>query len=858
MSEQENTQKNMEVWSVNDILTNYPTLGIPHFQRGSVWSDENIAALLESLYFDTPCGSIVLWPNDQQENGKLFPMKKTKNGASSSRIFDKLVIDGQQRIRSLYSVFAGETEYHNDPVDDGSDSSESPGNDGEEGAAVPYVWAINLFAALSQEQKDLHIRAKNQPRYRNLFAKVQDPETKKDKSQVYPYQYDFFPLKYIGKTDFNICFADEVPKKPCIFVDVDVSDPKAKNELRKRIKDTLIDKVLPSLTKLKTRNAFAVYLLSEDSKLEDVIHTFIRINSGGRPVQSEEKAFSRLVQLCPCEIEPNGSKLNGTADYVKNIFNSIQELEGHSVNQSEDNDYLQRLQERQFGFRLFIRVFILAMNYHTGKAIGTTGLSFSVIQEEARQLTGGSEEERGKNILSLRELWEITSRIVIAVRRLLMDQLKLDTLAFLPDSRSLLPVFMLLIKHPDFMTGEGKYYEIKDDYKMHFAYILLTVLLAATGENEGEIMKLTTLLREVPLTGEKTLQLLVAGELLNSGLENFAESMERCKNLEEKWRKIVTAAAEIGKENGRLQYANSLTNRYVLLLYALERRQGVCDFYGASLPKWDTCPQEKHLDETNRWRRYEKYDDSLLISEKSFPEKQHIVPYSAFRHSYGGKGRVVNSPANNIGNITYISQDQNRESLGCRWLWLSGLDEKLKKGHLISPKAVMQFYAIGEKDGDQCDPSEIDKSRVQKVENGHNNFALLPDKDKHYEAWLKVRRERIAEEFSTWCRELKDSADKTKFVKIVPHEKAIFIGKDERAVDCAFLPQLWSSNIEPGLKQLVSWFAWNAGTAISKNTLTIRPNKEEKKTVSIDLKNAENALARLRELFPDWKEIKNV
>ena len=31
-------------WSVNDILANYEKLGIPHFQRGSVWGDENIAA----------------------------------------------------------------------------------------------------------------------------------------------------------------------------------------------------------------------------------------------------------------------------------------------------------------------------------------------------------------------------------------------------------------------------------------------------------------------------------------------------------------------------------------------------------------------------------------------------------------------------------------------------------------------------------------------------------------------------------------------------------------------------------------------------------------------------------------------
>ena len=83
-------------WSVQDILNNYGKLGIPHFQRGSVWGDENIAALLESLYYNTPCGTIVLWPNTAQENGKSLKEEEK---------FTHLIIDGQQRTRSLYSVF---------------------------------------------------------------------------------------------------------------------------------------------------------------------------------------------------------------------------------------------------------------------------------------------------------------------------------------------------------------------------------------------------------------------------------------------------------------------------------------------------------------------------------------------------------------------------------------------------------------------------------------------------------------------------------------------------------------------------------------------------------------------------------
>jgi len=45
---------------VKDLIGFYGVMGIPHFQRGLVWSDENTSLLLESLYFDTPCGTIIL------------------------------------------------------------------------------------------------------------------------------------------------------------------------------------------------------------------------------------------------------------------------------------------------------------------------------------------------------------------------------------------------------------------------------------------------------------------------------------------------------------------------------------------------------------------------------------------------------------------------------------------------------------------------------------------------------------------------------------------------------------------------------------------------------------------------------
>ena len=60
-------QDGMRTVSIEHILNNYQYLGVPHFQRGSVWTHENVSALLESLYHGTPCGSIVLWARGRHQ-----------------------------------------------------------------------------------------------------------------------------------------------------------------------------------------------------------------------------------------------------------------------------------------------------------------------------------------------------------------------------------------------------------------------------------------------------------------------------------------------------------------------------------------------------------------------------------------------------------------------------------------------------------------------------------------------------------------------------------------------------------------------------------------------------------------------
>jgi hypothetical protein len=78
--------------SVADMIEAYEHWGVPHFQRGSVWGPSNVAALLESLYYDTPCGTIILWrPENIDQHGVPFVEANTMS---------HLIVDGQQPLLS--------------------------------------------------------------------------------------------------------------------------------------------------------------------------------------------------------------------------------------------------------------------------------------------------------------------------------------------------------------------------------------------------------------------------------------------------------------------------------------------------------------------------------------------------------------------------------------------------------------------------------------------------------------------------------------------------------------------------------------------------------------------------------------
>ena len=78
------------------------TMLLPEFQRGYVWNRDQVRGLMKSVYRQFPVGALLVWETevtaDQTRGGGVF-------AASGGQ--KRLLLDGQQRVTSLYGVIRG-------------------------------------------------------------------------------------------------------------------------------------------------------------------------------------------------------------------------------------------------------------------------------------------------------------------------------------------------------------------------------------------------------------------------------------------------------------------------------------------------------------------------------------------------------------------------------------------------------------------------------------------------------------------------------------------------------------------------------------------------------------------------------
>jgi hypothetical protein len=78
------------------------TIGLPDIQRPFVWKNTKVRDLIDSMYRGYPVGYLLFWENAYGGDGKVIgPDRKQKTA-------NLLIVDGQQRLTSLYAVIRGE------------------------------------------------------------------------------------------------------------------------------------------------------------------------------------------------------------------------------------------------------------------------------------------------------------------------------------------------------------------------------------------------------------------------------------------------------------------------------------------------------------------------------------------------------------------------------------------------------------------------------------------------------------------------------------------------------------------------------------------------------------------------------
>jgi hypothetical protein len=84
-------------------------IGLPDIQRPFVWSNAKVRDLFDSMYRGFPVGYLLFWANQAVKG-----VKQIGTGDKQHHVPALLIVDGQQRLTSLYAVFRGKKVFDED------------------------------------------------------------------------------------------------------------------------------------------------------------------------------------------------------------------------------------------------------------------------------------------------------------------------------------------------------------------------------------------------------------------------------------------------------------------------------------------------------------------------------------------------------------------------------------------------------------------------------------------------------------------------------------------------------------------------------------------------------------------------
>ncbi len=215
---------------------------LPSIQRTFVWEEERICKLMDSVMNDYPIGSLLLWKPEKgitlrlREFIKDYVSEQKIPVSKEEKIEEPLfvVLDGQQRLQSLYIAFFGE--YNGKSLYFKVDSNPEEIKD-----ELRYVFEFKA----PEEIKDSHWRKVSE------LIKLKPEEVNEFVNQNY-------------------------------------------REDSEEVKKRIIQNIMRFITKFNIESKINFIYIKEEIPLDDVLEIFVRVNSGGIVLSKSDLLFSTL------------------------------------------------------------------------------------------------------------------------------------------------------------------------------------------------------------------------------------------------------------------------------------------------------------------------------------------------------------------------------------------------------------------------------------------------------------------------------------------------------------------------------------------------------------------------------------
>ena len=239
--------------SIRDLVRQVKSgrIRLPEIQRKYVWKPEKVRALVDSIYKGYPSGSILLWETNQDID--LRPDEETQ---PTDGVSPYLLLDGQQRLKSLVAVLEG------DP----------PGDDGY----VPEIY-FNLDHPEKPSDSDTD---EDEPEEMGADDTVADHRVFQLKSPTVERNPNWISVTKLFKED---------PFKVLREYGITPDNPNYENFLKRAYR----------LHKRADEYKYPVQTLGTDTAYEEVTDIFVRLNAQGTKLRRADLALAQVTSRWP-------------------------------------------------------------------------------------------------------------------------------------------------------------------------------------------------------------------------------------------------------------------------------------------------------------------------------------------------------------------------------------------------------------------------------------------------------------------------------------------------------------------------------------------------------------------------------